>query len=126
MPSTHVLLRCLLIVAFCLEGSLSLWATSAMAAENVHGAIATDHTMAPTIGEDCDDSRAVDADRVTHSDCDCVQGPGCTCAFVFPVGAMAQSPFFAARQRPAAEPVLWPRPPVRVVATARVFRPPIA
>lgn len=129
MLSLGTLLRCLLIVAFCLEGTLSLWASSAMAAEGAVAAASRVETAAES-----GDALAADlscADDVTHreggsphGDCDCGTGSGC-CACAFPVLAVVHSVPFAAQHRLADQPpILAPASLVPAAATG-VFRPPI-
>ena len=76
------------------------------------------------IGQDCEKS-ADGRGGSAHHDCDCGQGLGCTCAFVFPVGVIAHTLPFAAQHLLATVPAVPPRLPVVVTATTRVFRPPI-
>ncbi|UHQ21538.1 CopL family metal-binding regulatory protein [Lysobacter sp. 5GHs7-4] len=121
------LLRCLLIVAFCLEGTLSLWSSSAMAAQDAVAAatrlVAADGAL--VADADCEEDRPHDEQgRAPHRDCDCGTGSGC-CACAFPVVAAAHGVPFAAQHRLAVQP--------RALASARfvpavatgVFRPPI-
>lgn len=127
MLSLGTLLRCLLIVAFCLEGTLSLWASSAMAAE---GAVAA----ATRIGAESNDTLAVDLDceddsshgqgGSPHRDCDCGTGSGC-CACAFPVLAVAHGVPFAAQHRLAEQPPIPAPASVIPAAATGVFRPPI-
>ena len=127
MPALGTLLRCLLIVAFCLEGTLSLWASSAMAAENaVSAAIEVGNQGGDTLASDadCEDDSAHREDASPHRDCDCGTGSGC-CACAFPVLAVVHSVPFAAQHRLADQPAaLAPVSAVPAAATG-VFRPPI-
>lgn len=124
MSPLRMLLRCLLIVTFCLEGSLSLWASSAMAVDNALHVASAEQARPVAIGQDCEKS-ADGRGGSAHHDCDCGQGLGCTCAFVFPVGVIAHTLPFAAQHLLATVPAVPPRLPVVVTATTRVFRPPI-
>ena len=125
MPSLTLLLRCLLIVTFCLEGSLSLWASSAMAVDKAHHANTAEQTRPVAIGQDCEDTSAENRGGSAHHDCDCGQGMGCDCLLVFPVMAFNYVLPFAAHHLLATVPAMSPRPPVIVTAVTRVFRPPI-
>ena len=125
MPSFHLLLRCLLLVTFCLEGSLSLWASSAMAVDNAHQVAAMDQDRPVAIDEDCADEASNDEGGSPHHDCDCAQGPGCGCACVFPVVAITHAIPFAAQHLLATVPAVPSRLPVVVTASTPVFRPPI-
>ena len=128
MFSLGTLLRCLLIVAFCLEGTLSLWTSSAMAAEGAVAAAASGAAESRdglAADPDCEDDASHEQGRTPHRDCDCGSGSGC-CACAFPVLAVVHSVPFAAQHRLADQP---PTPaPASVVPAAAtgVFRPPIA
>ena len=119
-------LRCLLIEAFCLDGSLSLWMSSAMAAEQV-GHVADSGMHASTaVDDDCGDVPGNAGEgSSSHEECDCDSGTACGCACVFPVAAMTHAVPFLAQH------VLTTRPPVAAYAAVRpstvtpVFRPPI-
>lgn len=124
MPPLRVLLRFLLIVTFCLEGSLSVWTSSAMAMDSAHQAAATGQAGPVAIDRDCADETSPQAGAV-HKDCDCGQGLGYACACVFPVGAITPTIPFAAHHLLATVPAVPSRLPVVVTATTPVFRPPI-
>lgn len=121
----HTLLRLMLIVTFCLEGSLSLWTSSAMAVDVAHQAVAADQASPAAIDRDCADEASPEEGGSRHNDCDCTQGLGCACACVFPVVAIAHAVPFAAQQLLATVPAVPSRLPVVVKATTPVFRPPI-
>lgn len=125
MSPLHLLLRCLLIVTFCLEGSLSLWASSAMAVDGAHQAVAADQASPAAIDRECADEASPERGGSVHNDCDCAQGPGCACACVFPVVAIAHAIPFAAQPLLATVPAVPSRLPVVVKAITPVFRPPI-
>ena len=119
-------LRCLLIVAFCLDGSLSLWMSSAMAAEQVHHVADADAHASTVVDDDCGDVAGNARDgSSSHEECDCNPGTACGCACVFPVAAMTHAVPFLAQH------VLTVRPPsasfiaVRPSTVTPVFRPPI-
>ncbi len=125
MHPLHLLLRCLLLVTFCLEGSLSLWASSAMAVDNAHHATTAEQTRPVASGQDCEDPLAGDRGGLAHHDCDCGQGLGCACLLVFPIMAFNQVLPSAAQHLLATVPAGAPRAPLVVTAVTRVFRPPI-
>ncbi len=125
MPPLRVLLRFLLIVTFCLEGSLSVWAASAMAVDNAHQVAAADQTSPGAIDRDCADEASPETGRAAHKDCDCARGLGCACACVFPVVAITPTIPFAAQHLLVTEPSVPARLPVVITATTPVFRPPI-
>jgi hypothetical protein len=77
-------LCCLLIVAFCLGGSVTLWRATAMATTMSRHAVVntpqdTSHDTASTdaaSGDACDDAAVTD--ETSHQDCDC-GAMGCAC-----------------------------------------------
>lgn len=123
MSMLGTLLRCLLIVTLCLEGSMSLWASSAMAVDNAREVGAASQTTSAVSDQDCEDQASQGGGDATHHECDCTSA-GCTCACVFPVVAIVHVPF-AARHLLASVPAVPSRAPVVLTATTRVFRPPI-
>lgn len=125
MFSYGTLLRCLLIVAFCLEGTLSLWSSSAMATEGVVAAASTDAAAALLADEDCEEQTPHREDGSPHRDCDCGTGSGC-CACAFPVLAVIHSVPFAAQHRLADQPAALAPVSAAPAAATGVFRPPIA
>lgn len=125
MPRLRVLLRFLLIVTFCLEGSLSVWAASAMAVDSAHQVAATEQARPASTDEDCADEASPERGGAVHEDCDCAQGLGCACACVFPVIAFVPAIPFAAQHSLANVPAVPARLPVVFAATTPVFRPPI-
>lgn len=125
MPSLALLLRCLLIVTFCLDGSLSLWTSSAMAANEVRHAAANGMQQVAAAADDCED-RVTQGERgSSHEDCDCGSGMACGCACVFPVAAITRPLPFAAQHALASRPAMFSLAAVPLSATTPVFRPPI-
>lgn len=130
MSPLRILLRCLLIVMFCLEGSLSLWASSAMAVDSAALDVAAKQSPATATGKACEedgsrgDETAQGEGGSSHHDCDCGTGAGC-CACVFPVLAITHALPFAAQHRLATQLAVPSRSPVVLTATTAVFRPPI-
>lgn len=124
MPTFGILLRCLLIVAFCLEGSMSLWVSSAMAADRA-GHVDAAQGSHPPLEQDCEDDAQRDQGGSAHEDCDCGSGLGCACACMFPVAAMVPVVPFAARHLLATGPAVPSWTAVVPTAIAPVFRPPI-
>lgn len=121
MTPLGVLLRCLLILTFCLEGSLSLRGSSAMALEA--STRLAEPARAAAVDQDCeDDAWPVDTDG-NRRHCECVAD--CSCVCVFPVVAIAHVTPFAAAQMLASQPIVFSRDSVALAATARIFRPPI-
>jgi len=126
MPLLHTLLRCLLVVTFCLEGSLSMWTSSAMAVDDAHQVAVAGLPSEAVVAEgDCAEVASSDEGGSMHRDCDCGKVSGCTCACVFPAVAIAHTLPFAAQHLLATQPVLRSRAPLALAATTRVFRPPI-
>jgi hypothetical protein len=127
------MLRGLLILAFCLDGSAGLWKASAMAASTVQQLQANDdgvsepHHGASAMAEstqDCPDAEVPGQGSGEHEDCDCA-GAGCDCACDFLKVAVAH-------KVPSAGPVwlafvnVLPRPEtVGKSSLSSVFRPPI-
>ena len=125
MPLLHTLLRCLLIVTFCLEGSLSMWTSSAMAVDDAHQVAVAGVSEEVVADGDCAEVASSDEGSAMHRDCDCGKVSGCTCACVFPAVAIAHALPFAARHLLATQPAARSRAPAALAATTRVFRPPI-
>lgn len=123
MSLLGILLRCLLIVTLCLEGSMSLWASSAMAVDNAREVGVASQATSAVSDRDCEDQASQGESDAAHHECDCTS-TGCTCACVFPVVAILHVPF-AAQHLLASVLVVPSRAPVVVTATTRVFRPPI-
>ena len=125
MRSLRVLLRFLLVLTFCLEGSLSAWSASAAALDDVHQVVVADAASPVVSDQDCAEEGVPGEGRSVHDDCECAQGLGCACACVFPVGAMAGTIAFAARHPLATAPAVRARVLVVPIVLTRVFRPPI-
>ncbi|MHB8911362.1 MAG: CopL family metal-binding regulatory protein [Lysobacter sp.] len=125
MSPLHTLLRFMLVVTFCLEGSMSLWASSAMAVDSAHQVAAAVQAPPAAADQDCEDVASSDEGGSVHRDCDCGAGSGCACACVFPVVAIAPTLPFAAQHLLATQPVVPSRAPVALAAITPVFRPPI-
>lgn len=123
MSMLGTLLRCLLIVTLCLEGSMSLWASSAMAGDITRDVGEASQATSAIGGQDCEDQAAQGESGAAHHECDCTS-TGCTCACMFPVVAIFHVPF-AAQHLLATVPAVPSRAPMMVTATTRVFRPPI-
>ncbi|HUH90910.1 MAG TPA: CopL family metal-binding regulatory protein [Lysobacter sp.] len=100
MRHLPLLLRCLIVLAFCLDGTAMAWQKSAMAAGVVHhghnghaasdGHEATGHQPDPVavLAEDPGHAGA-DSPGVIHEDCDCTES-GCDCACGFVTLALAR------------------------------------
>lgn len=125
MSPFGTLLRCLLIVTLCLEGSLSLWSSSAMAVERIEHLATASPAPAVEADEDCDDGTSREGSGASHDDCDCGSGSGCLCACAFPLLAVTHTVPFAAQHLLASQPAVLEQTSVALATTARVFRPPI-
>jgi hypothetical protein len=132
MPSFALLLRCLLIVTLCLDGSLSLWSSSAMAANQARHAAAS--VTAPALAE-ADDAECADTSEgagsqpgrpgAAHEDCDCGVGTcGCPCLFSVAATITHAVPFMALHTL-ATQPVMPSPSHVPLNTRTAVFRPPI-
>ncbi|QOD89996.1 CopL family metal-binding regulatory protein [Lysobacter sp. CW239] len=100
MRHLPLLLRCLIVLAFCLDGTAMAWQKSAMAAGAVHhGHAATGGHEAAGHGPDMDTVAVLDQDHADttapvptdamHEDCDCSE-TGCDCACGFGTFALAR------------------------------------
>jgi hypothetical protein len=130
-----LLLRCLLIVALCLDGSVGVWRATAMAAEGAGHAVTTaPRTDSQSVqlasdsvaDQDCEDPGASprSAQSSEHGDCDCTKSD-CSCACAFTGIAFTHVVPFAAQHIPSAEPGVILRPETAREVTSTVFRPPI-
>ena len=129
-----LLLRCLLIVAFCLDGSVGVWRSTAMAAERAgHAVTTTPHADSHSVqlataldaDHDCGDTGTTrSAQSSEHGDCDCTKND-CSCACAFTGIAFTHVVPFAAQHIPSAEPGVILRPETAREVTSTVFRPPI-
>lgn len=130
------LLRCFLIVAFCLDGSASLWSASSMAVSMAgHGAGAGhgqhmngERSAAAAMDVDCPDAGfAAQVDtghEIDHESCDC-SSAACQCPAGFTNVVVAHGVPFAAQHRVSA--ALTVPEPASIVrrSLSPVFRPPI-
>lgn len=133
MSAPALLLRYLLIVTLCLDGSLSLWTASATAVTQVarvagiqEVAIAeAGSSVAPDAGTDaCADKPAQVPGGEMHRDCDCALD-ACDCLCVFSIAAISHRVPFLARHALTAQPVAWSAPRAPAGTRTAVFRPPI-
>jgi len=82
------MLRYLLVLAFCLDGSATLWKASAMATSAVQHAQTSDHEAgdlhhgATASAADCPDAGIPGQGDDGHEGCDCTDA-GCSCACDF-------------------------------------------
>lgn len=127
------LLRCLLIVALCLDGSVGVWRFTAMAADMtghaataLHAASRSDHLVAASAtDQDCEETPAARSEQSgAHDDCDCTKN-GCICARAFIETAFTHAVPFAVQHVLAAKPAVTLRPQVVREFSSAVFRPPI-
>lgn len=122
MPFCRTFLQCLLLVAFCLNGSLSLLRGANMAHGDAHTVPASGETT--TLAEEACDEVATEGQALSgHKDCDCGFGTCCSCVFSFYAIAHV-APLPAQRLLPRNEAV----PPLNQVVPigpSRLFRPPI-
>ncbi|MEY2114664.1 MULTISPECIES: CopL family metal-binding regulatory protein [Rhodanobacter] len=119
MPTCVLLLRCLLVAAFCLDASVAQWRSAEMAGVQAQRGQAGIRSIA----YGCDDNADSVHERKGDADCDCT--PGCACMCVSPAASVDQAVVFAAQH------VLDTHPSVMAVmhtvrtAISSVFRPPI-
>ncbi|KGM56285.1 hypothetical protein N800_08790 [Lysobacter daejeonensis GH1-9] len=136
MAWSALALRCLLIVAFCLDGGASLWKASQMAA---HMASKSSNATASTVSDPVSGTAATSAQgcespglavststNEQHEDCDCEEANGCRCPCAFAVKLLVQRVPFAAQHRLAVQPAIAQEPSTAQIKTSAVFRPPIA
>lgn len=124
MPSFTPLMRCLLIVAFCLDMGVSQWTASLMVVSEGQQAANPRHSASVKDDEDCEDASPQSGKGSSHHDCNCDSGSAC-CACASPVATIIHAVPFAPRQALSTQPaprsvfaLTWRDP-------ARVFRPPI-
>lgn len=127
------MLRYLLVLAFCLDGSAALWKATTMAvgaAQNVqasgHGGNELHHgtsEMARST-QDCPDAKTPGQDSGEHGGCDCA-GAGCDCACDFFKVAVAHGVPPAGSVWLTVVPVLPEPETVGQSSLSSVFRPPI-
>ncbi|QOD90767.1 CopL family metal-binding regulatory protein [Lysobacter sp. CW239] len=100
MRHLPLLLRCLIVLAFCLDGSAMAWQKSAMAAGAVHhghdthvtsdGHRTTGHEPDPVaVLADGSEHAEAGSRGVIHENCDCTE-TGCDCACGFVTLALAR------------------------------------
>lgn len=127
-------LRCLLLVAFCLDGGTSLWKVSQMAAQmasqprNVTDLTVLHHEVAEVaVGvPECDVENATLPVNGEHDDCACDETGHCDCPCTFAEKLLAYKvPFSAQHALPAHPPVVQVESRAQS-ETSAVFRPPIA
>ncbi|MGV8939954.1 MAG: CopL family metal-binding regulatory protein [Lysobacter sp.] len=133
MPRFALLLRCLIVLAFCLDGSAMAWQSSAMAIASVqhaHSHVANAPHADAGHGMDSEEAVAIDCGEASEDDhseseeCACSDG-GCDCACGFVTLALG-------RGVPPLD-AMWvgflqvspDLTTIRPVASSSVFRPPI-
>lgn len=130
------LLRCLLIVAFCLDGSASLWSASSMAVSMAAHGVGSGHGQrmhdepAPAASMDVDCSGAELAGRldtgheIDHESCDC-SSAACQCPVGFTNVVVVHTVPFAAQHRVSTELTVSEPASIARGSLSPVFRPPI-
>lgn len=141
MAWSALALRCLLVLAFCLDGGVSLWKASAMAATMAGQAVAATTPSTPAVAADPRHhvpfaARAASLDCETrgtflpgstdHQDCNCDADGGCACPCTFAVKLLAHEVPFAAQHRLPMQPAEPEQEAPAQMQTATLFRPPIA
>ncbi|HJU39371.1 MAG TPA: CopL family metal-binding regulatory protein [Tahibacter sp.] len=126
MPSLDFLLRCLLLVALCLDGRFAPSMPNAAAdpgASAASGVVASTTAAASKV-DDC--AKPGNGQRGgDHGDCDCAKGTcGCVC-FLSVAALPAVSPSLLPHALPAG-PLAWSAPHVPGGLRTKLFRPPIA
>lgn len=132
-----ILLRCFLIVAFCLDGSASLWSASSMAVSMaghdgggaVHGQREHDEPRsAASQDADCPEGELagqVDTGHeAEHESCDC-SSAACQCPVGFTTVVVAHTVPFAAQHRVSTELTVSIPASIARGSLSPVFRPPI-
>ena len=128
-----LLLRCLLILALCLDGGVGVWRATTMAAGMVghvtNASPAASHSdqlaTASVADEDCNEAPATRGKQSgDHGDCDCTKN-GCACACAFAGIAFTHAVPFAAQHLLATKPAVPLRPQIVSEFSSAVFRPPI-
>ncbi|MGY0558538.1 CopL family metal-binding regulatory protein [Lysobacter sp. A421] len=98
MRNFSLLLRCMVVLAFCLDGSAMAWQKSTMAVAAVHhadtyvpsaGHEGADHAPDAVAVSDCEDSTSTTPSDASHEDCGCSDN-GCECACGFVTLALAR------------------------------------
>ncbi|MEO6171294.1 MAG: CopL family metal-binding regulatory protein [Lysobacter sp.] len=131
MPNVSLLLRCLIVLAFCLDGSAMAWQKSAMAVSAVqHVHAASDmregavHGSDDVAAMDCDNSSMASGSDATHEGCDCSDA-GCKCACGFLTLALARGVSIAEKDWIGFVPTSGHLTNVEQGTSSSVFRPPI-
>jgi hypothetical protein len=141
MAWSALALRCLLVLAFCLDGGVSLWKASAMATDMAERAAAVTTPSAAAASadpvhhgpsavrsaySDCETRGTFSSSNTDHQDCDCDADGGCACPCTFAVKLLAHEVPFAAQHRPPMQPAEAQQEAPAQAQTATLFRPPIA
>lgn len=118
----------MLIAALSLNGAMSVWVSTAMAATLAQQAASAGDTTtsAPARGA-CDEQAEflpAPAGHDGHDDCDC-SASGCNCQCISPAAAIAYGVPFVGGHVPAGEPVKLLSAFAPLDAPTPVFRPPI-
>lgn len=141
MAWSALALRCLLVLAFCLDGSASLWKASAMATAMAERAVAVATPSTPAAAADpthhgplavraaslsCETRDTFSPGNADHQDCNCDTDRGCTCPCTFAVKLLAHEVPFAAQHHLPMQPAEPQQETPAQAQTATLFRPPIA
>ena len=130
------LIRCFLIVAFCLDGSASLWSASSMAVSMAgHGAgighgerMHDERAPAAAMDVDCPDGelagRVDTGHEIDHESCDC-SSAACQCPIGFTNVVVAHGVPFAAQHRVSTALTVPEPASIARGSLSPVFRPPI-
>jgi len=130
------LLRCLLILAFCLDGSASLWSASSMAVsmaghgggsahgQRVHDQAAPEAPMDAACPEGDSAGQVDPGHEIDHESCDC-SSAACQCPIGFTNVAVAHGVPFAAQHRVSAALTVLEPASIARRSLSPVFRPPI-
>ena len=136
MPLPATLLRCLLILAFCLDGSASLWSASSMAVSMASHGVGIGHgqrmhdegepevVMHVDCPEDAYAARGDTGHEIDHEDCDCSSAV-CQCPVGFTNVVVAHGVPFAAQHRVSTELTVSAPSSIARGSLSPVFRPPI-
>lgn len=135
MRNLPLLLRCLIVLAFCLDGTAMAWQKSAMAVGAVHhvhadahvtndGHGSADHEPDAVATSDCEDTITTTPSEAAHDDCGC-SDTGCECACGFVTLALARGIPLADTLWIGFVPVSGDLTTVGQDASTSLFRPPI-
>ena len=139
MVWSAVALRCLLVLAFCLDGGASLWKASVMASAMAQQALAPaaaasegagargkhHEATARAAAAGCVARGTFLAGNAEHQECDCDADGGCPCPCTFAVKLIAHQVPFAAQHHVPAPPAEPHRQTAVPEQTTSLFRPPI-